>query len=59
MHPFLAAAANHDAYAGRRSRCHPLQHVPVGAMDPHRFASAISPEEYQGLLELITMAPEL
>jgi trehalose synthase len=30
-----------------------LEHVPVAAMDPHRFRSVISEEEYAELLELI------
>jgi trehalose synthase len=30
-----------------------LQHVPVAAMDSHRFASVISREEYEALLALI------
>jgi trehalose synthase len=33
-----------------------LEHVPVGAMDSHRFESVISPGEYQQLLELIDHA---
>jgi trehalose synthase len=30
-----------------------LENVPVAAMDPHRFASTISSEEYEALLQLI------
>jgi trehalose synthase len=30
-----------------------LYHVPVGPMDPHRFASVITPADYKQLLELI------
>src|SRR5579862_5366564 len=30
-----------------------LQHVPVGALDPHRFASVIPTEDYEALLTLI------
>jgi trehalose synthase len=30
-----------------------LQHVPIAAMDSHRFAAVISPEEYEALLALI------
>src|SRR5437764_1543716 len=37
-----------------------LTHVAVEAMDPHRFAGVISPEEYEALLRLIdTAAREL
>ena len=34
----------------------PLEHVPVGAMDPHRFESVIPPAEYQALLDLMGQA---
>jgi trehalose synthase len=30
-----------------------IQHVPVGAMDPHRFESVLSSSQYTALLELI------
>jgi trehalose synthase len=35
-----------------------LEHVPVAAMDPHRFRSVISDDEYAALLELITRSAE-
>lgn len=30
-----------------------IQHVPIGAMDPHRFGSVLSAEQYAALLDLI------
>src|SRR5690348_17221875 len=33
-----------------------LQHIPVAALDPSRFASVSTPEDYEGLLELIDRA---
>jgi trehalose synthase len=32
-----------------------IQHVPVAARDPHRFASVLSSDEYQELVELIDL----
>jgi trehalose synthase len=34
----------------------PLEHVPVTAMDPHRFGAVLSPKEYEALLALIDHA---
>jgi hypothetical protein len=33
-----------------------LQHVPVEAMAPERFASVVSPREYDALLDLVAHA---
>ena len=33
-----------------------IQHIPIGPMDPHRFAGVISPAEYEELLGLIDRA---
>jgi trehalose synthase len=35
-----------------------LQHVPIGAMDPHRFRSVLSPAEYASLLELMVRSAQ-
>ena len=35
-----------------------VQHVPIERMDPHRFASVLTPERYAALVELIARASE-
>jgi trehalose synthase len=36
-----------------QSQMSPLEHVAVGAVDPHRFEAVLAPEQYHALLELI------
>jgi trehalose synthase len=35
-----------------------IEHVPIGAMDPHRFASVLAPERYEALVRLIGRASQ-
>ena len=36
----------------------PIEHVPIERMDPHRFASVLTPERYEALLQLIDRASQ-